>query len=268
MNANHANRLQMIRRVRELVGDRANDPVLQEPVSQLDAVLARLRESSVTQDNALRRRRSLTASINASARALRLDLLRPAFLAMSAAFPAGSGEVESLRQVARPPARRTDYERLLVAARSMAQAIEGNEAEFVAAALPAAFAARLRGAADALERLIVARSNEEQRRAAATKGNDAESKRGVALVRLISALIQPSLRGDPQREVAWARAVKLAFRPASSARGETPAPAPVPVTTPMSSGTNGASSTPAATPSAAVPGSAESTSDTPARLAA
>jgi hypothetical protein len=274
MNANHANRLQMIRRVRELVGDRANDPVLQEPVSQLDAVLARLRESSVTQDNALRRRRSLTASINASARALRLDLLRPAYLAMAAAFPGGDGEVESLRQATRPPAQGANYERLLVAARSMAQAIEGNEAAFVAAALPAGFAARLRGAADALEGLIVARSNEEQRRAAATRGNDAESKRGVALVRLISALIQPSLRGDPQREVAWAKAVKLAFRPASSARGETPAPVPVPTPTPtpapvpMPSGTTGASAAPAAMPSAAVSGDAESTADTPARLAA
>lgn len=270
MHSNHANRLQMIRRVRELVGDRANDPVLQEPVSQLDAVLARLRESSVTQDNALRRRRALTANINASARALRLDLLRPAFLAMSAAFPAGTGEVESLRQVARPPERRTDYERLIVSARSMARAIEENEARFVSAALPAGFAARLRTAADALEGLIVARSTEEQRRMAATRGNDAESKRGVALVRLISALMQPSLRGDPQRVVEWAKATKLAFRPASSARGaaQVPVPVPVPAPLPASTGSTGSSSTPAVTPSAAGPAGAESTADTPARLAA
>jgi hypothetical protein len=228
MHAYHASKLQMIRRVRELVGDRANDPELQEPVSQLDAVLTRLRESSVSQDHAMRRRRSLTASIHASARALRLDLLRPAYLAMAAAFPGGDGEVESLRQATRPPAQGANYERLLVAARSMAQAIEQHEAQFVAAALPARFAERLLAAAAALEGLIVARASEEQRRMAATRGNAVESRRGVALVRLIAALVQPSLRGDPQRSAEWAKAVKLAYRPLSSARRETPNPSPNP----------------------------------------
>jgi hypothetical protein len=223
MHSSHANKLQMIRRVRELVGDRANDPVLQEPVNQLDAALARLRESSVMQDNAARRRRSLTVSIHASARALRRDLLRPAYLAMAAAFPDGSGDVESMRQATRPPAGRTDYERLLVAARSMALAIERHEAQFVAAALPLGFAARLRTAADALEGLIVARATEEQRRVAATRGNASESRRGVALVRLIDALMLPSLRGDPPREAEWTRAVKLSYRPRSRTRQGTPA---------------------------------------------
>lgn len=218
MHSNHANKLQMIRRVRELLGERANDPQLGESVRQLDAVLARLKASSVAQDNAFRVRRSLTVTIAASARALRLDLLRPAHLAMRAAFPDAAAETEALRAATRPPTRRTDYERLLVAARSMALAIEQHEAQFLAAALSLAFAERLRSAADALERLIVARSTQEQRRMAATRGNATEARRGVALVRLIDALVQPSLRGDPQRAAEWAKAMRLAYRSGAAKR--------------------------------------------------
>jgi hypothetical protein len=209
--------LSMFRRVRELLTTEAASPAIATPLAQLDGVIARLTEHGITQDTLQRRTRTCTVNLREQARALRRDLLRPTRLVARTVYPSVGNGVAPLRAAMRMPRPANDWEGLIVGAHAFANAADEHTSAFAAAGLPAGFAARIRGAADALVKVVDTRANEEQRRIAATRGLVAESRRGAALVRLLDALVEPTLRADPARWAEWRKATRV--RAAISGRG-------------------------------------------------
>jgi len=86
----------------------------------------------------------------------------------------------------------------------------------------------MRADADALVKAIDTRAREEQRRIAATLGLAAESQRGGALVRLLDALVEPSLRPHPFRAAEWRKATRIRSFVAGGGAVELPVPAVTP----------------------------------------
>ncbi len=228
MHSSQKRNLSMFRRVRELLTTHSADPVIAGPLAELDAVIERLSEHGVTQDTLGRRTRALTVTIAELARTLRRDLLRPSILAARTVYPTLGNGAAALRTMMRMPKRPDDYEGLVVAAQALANAVDEHSAAFAAAGLPKEFGARMRTAAGALVKAIDTRAAEEQRRMAATQGLAAESKRGGALVRLIDALVEPSLRPDPARAVEWRKAIRIRSFVAGGSVSELPALAVTP----------------------------------------
>ncbi|MGQ0647245.1 MAG: hypothetical protein ACT4P7_06710 [Gemmatimonadaceae bacterium] len=213
MHTNQKFRLSMFRRVRELLASEPATAAIAIPVAELDGVITRLSEFGARQDEHQRRRRALTAALQEQSRMLRHDLMRPVALAARTVFPKESGDGATLRQSVRMPVHRADYEQLIVTARGMAAAVEEHAARFIAVGLPPDFVGRLRAGADALVAAVDARSQEEQRRVASTQGVGTEAQRGLAVVRLLNALVKPTLRGDPARAAEWGKAIRLARSP-------------------------------------------------------
>lgn len=209
--------LSMFRRVRELLATDSAHAAIAGPLAELDGVIARLSEHGVTQDTLGRRTRALTVTIVELARTLRRDLLRPAILSARTVYPTLGNGATALRSIMRMPKRPGDYEGLVVAAQALANAVEEHAQAFTAAGLPKDFGARMRTSADALVKAIDTRAREEQRRMAATNGLIFESRRGASLVRLLDALVEPTLRADPARWAEWRKATRV--RAAISGRG-------------------------------------------------
>lgn len=201
--------LSMFRRVRELRSADTENAQLAAPLLELDGIITRVNEHGITQDTLHRRTRALTVTIGDAARTLRRDLLRPARLAARTVFPTVDNGATALRSVMRMPPRSNDNEALVVAAHAFANAVEEHAAAFAVAGLPKDFPARIRKAADELVALIDTRSKEEQRRMAATQGLAVESQRGLAIVRLVDALVEPTLRGDAARLTEWRKATRM-----------------------------------------------------------
>ena len=201
--------LSMFRRVRELLSAETDNALIAAPLKELDGIVTRMSEHGVTQDTLQRRTRSITVTIGESARALRRDLMRPARLAARTVFPTVDNGSTALRTVMRMPKAANDYEALVVGAQAFANAVEEHAAPFAAAGLPKDFSARLRKAADDFVTLIDTRAKEEQRRIAATQGLAVEAQRGVAIVRLLDALVEPMLRSDAPRLAEWRKATSI-----------------------------------------------------------
>ncbi len=229
MHATQKRYLSMFRRVRELLTTDAVDPTIAGPLAELDGVITRLSEHGITQDTLNRRTRSFTVNIGERAPALRRDLLRPAMLAARTVYPAIGNGATALRTAMRMPKRPGDYEALIVAAHAFANAVDEHAAAFAAAGLPKEFAARMRTGANELVDIIDTRSKEEQRRIAATQGLAAEAQRGGALVRLLDALVEPSLRAEPARAAEWRKATSIR---SFASGGGAPASPETPATTP------------------------------------
>ncbi len=209
MHSTQKRYLGMFRRVRELLATEAASPAIAAPLAKLDGVIARLTEHGITQDTLQRRTRMLTVTLREQARVLRRDLLRPTRLVARTVYPSLGNGVTALRAAMRMPRPANDWEGLVVGAHAFANAVDEHAAAFAEAGLPGEFAARIRGAADALVKVVDTRSREEQRRIAATKGLAAESQRGAALVRLLDALVEPALRADPARWAEWRKATRV-----------------------------------------------------------
>ncbi len=209
MHSTQKRYLSMFRRVRELLSTETANPTIVGPLTELDGIIVRMSEHGITQDSLQRRTRSFTVNISDAARSIRRDLMRPALLAARTVYPViGNGAV-ALRTVMRMPRSASDYEVLAVAAHAFANAVDEHAIAFAAAGLPKEHAARIRAAAEDFVKRIDTRSKEEQRRIAATRGLGAESQRGVAIVRLLDALVEPSLRTDPARLAEWRKATRI-----------------------------------------------------------
>jgi hypothetical protein len=235
MHTTQKRSLSMFRRVRELLATDADNATIASPLAELDGIIARLSDFGITQDTLNRRTRSFTIHIAQQARTLRRDLLRPAALAARTVYPSLGNGALALRTAMRMPKKPGDYEGLIVAANAFANAVDEHSAAFVAAGLPREFAGRMRAAAEELMKAVDTRSRDEQRRIAATQGLASESRRGAALVRLLDALVEPTLRTDPARAAEWQKATRIrSFVPAggSSVVSEVPdIPAATPAAT-------------------------------------
>lgn len=201
--------LSMFRRVRELLTGETTNPTIATPLKELDGIIARMNEHGVTQDTSQRRARSLTVTVREAARTLRRDLMRPAKLASRTVVPVIGNGATALRTVMRMPRSVNDYEALVMAAHAFANAVEEHASPFANAGLPKELPERIRVAAEEFVKHIDTRSKEEQRRVAATRGLAAESQRGVAIVRLLDALVEPVLRSDAARLAEWRKATRI-----------------------------------------------------------
>ena len=201
--------LSMFRRVRELLSAETENALIAAPLKELDGIITRMSDHGITQDTLHRRTRAFTVTIGDAARSLRRDLLRPARLASRTVFPTVDNGATALRSVMRMPSRSGDNEALAVAAHAFANSVEEHAAAFAVAGLPKDFSARIRKAADEFVALIDTRSKEDQRRMASTQGLAVESQRGVAIVRLLDALVEPVLRSDAARLAEWRKATRI-----------------------------------------------------------
>lgn len=230
--------LSMFRRVRELLSAETENATIAAPLKELDGIIERMSDHGITQDSLHRRTRAFTVAIGDAARSLRRDLMRPARLASRTVFPTVDNGATALRSVMRMPSSSGDYEALAVAAHAFANAVEEHAAAFTLAGLPKDFSARIRKAADDFVTLIDTRSKEDQRRMAATQGLAVESQRGVAIVRLLDALVEPVLRSDAARLAEWQKATRIRSRVSGGGVVPTPeggaivAPAPIAGDTP------------------------------------
>lgn len=226
--------LSMFRRVSELLAAETANPTTAGPLSELETVISRMSEHGVTQDTLSRRTRSSTVNLGELALTIRRDLLRPARLAARTVLPVLGNGAGALRTTMRAPRNQRDLEALAVTTQAFANALDEHTTAFAAAGLPPEFAARMRSAAELLLKTIDTRSKELQRRVAATRGLEAESQRGIAIVRLLDALVEPALRADPARAAEWRKATRIrSFAAAGGTTGSPDAPTlpPTPTST-------------------------------------
>lgn len=231
MRNTHKKALGMFRRVRELLTTDTVDPSIAVPLEELDAVIARLSDHGIAQETLGRRTRSFTITLGEHARVLQRDLMRPAYLAARSVPPEHVSRGAALRTALRMPRHADDYEALVIAARAFANAVDEHAEVFAAAGLPRDVSSRMRAAADALLTIIDERAQAAQRRVAATKGVAEESRRGIALVRLLDALVEPALRAEPARLVEWQKATRVRSMALSTASTTAAADAPTAVPT-------------------------------------
>lgn len=228
MRITQKSRVQMFRRVRDLLRADVVPATIQPTLNQLEGVISRLDAHATQQELSTRRTRSGTQSLRDRVRRLRRELLAPVVLVGRAVSITNDTEVMALRSASRMP-REGDYEGLLASAQAIAKVVEDHQDAFVNAGLPKEHLARLVAETAALKGAIDARGQESARRAAATKGTIAETRRGVQLVRLINALYAPTLASDESRLAEWRTAIALA-RESVAKGGEEGAPNTTPTT--------------------------------------
>jgi hypothetical protein len=137
-------------------------------------------------------------------------------------------EIEPLRM----PRGKPTAERLAAAAYGMAKTATDHAPVFVAAGLPADFAAQLTGAADALVSSLSERSQSRGRRSGATKGLAKRLTDGRRIVHVLDAFVKSALKNDAPLLANWnkvKRVQRVGVRPTTLA---TPAPTIPPAHTP------------------------------------
>ncbi len=209
MNARNKDILSLLRRAQVFLGS-VESPAerLATPLKDLASTIAQLEVYGARQEEHHRRMLALTTRARESARAVRADHLRSVALAARAALPREHPDAVALEQSVRLPRYGADYEQIILAARGVAAAAEPNQAVLLAAGLQPEFLTALRAAAEQLIAVIGERSQELQRRVAATKGVESSARRGLAQLRLLDALVRPALRQDPARLAEWERAIR------------------------------------------------------------
>lgn len=98
---------------------------------------------------------------------------------------------------------------LLTAARAMAETAEREKDVFLRHGRPQDFIEQLRSAADVLEEARLAKTENARRRVTATKSVRDQLKRGRKAVRLLSAVLMPTLRKQPELLAAWKSARRV-----------------------------------------------------------
>lgn len=118
-----------------------------------------------------------------------------------------------------PAAGRFRGERLVNAARAMADAAAPFAAQFTEASFPADFLDQLRLAGEEVRSSIDARATKHGQRAGATQGLNAALTEGLASLRAISPVVKRALRGNDALLAEWrsaSRVTRKAGRPAGS----------------------------------------------------
>jgi hypothetical protein len=184
------------------------DGLLVEPHREaLARLVDRIGRQAMEQDATVRLCRTETKRRHGLMRELRLWHMRP----IAEVARATLDETMSTRETAlRMPRRRMDAMGLVAAAGAMAQAAAPHRALLVRQGLPADFIERLERAAAAVQRTLVARSEQVARRAGATAGVAADLRQGRRLVRLVDAFMARRLDADPVRLAEWKNVKRLA----------------------------------------------------------
>ena len=173
-------------------------------MAELDDVMNVLPQLTQEQDAAQRSTLAETQRQKARREVLWKDHMLPIAGLAREAF--GSPGVE---EALRMPKMSADNDRVVAAARGMADAAEKHAELFTREALADDFVEQLRAAAQALADSLVARVESVRRRVRATAGVKAQVARGRRAVRKVSVVLRPRLTKDPQLAAAWANAKQL-----------------------------------------------------------
>jgi hypothetical protein len=243
MNSYQSSILRRFRRVREFL---AAHPLTDAPpsftaqVSELDDVMSKVSDKAQQQNTGTRWSAAEAARQRAFRETLWTHHMLPIARIAREAFGV-PGVPESLRM----PKKSSDNDRLLSAARGMADTAEREKAVFTGHGLSDDFVERLRGAASTLSDALTARDVAGRSKVQATKGVDVQLKRGSRAVRVINAILAPRLANDPELAAAWKNAKRLtqpvgggaSAVPAAPVESQTqPVTQPQPATQPVVSG--------------------------------
>ena len=209
MKASQTETLRSFRRVRQFIAENtpANAPAsFGRQLTELDDVLAQLDRIGLDQEAGGR----TTNAETRHQRELRITLLKQHLQPISRVAREVFGATGVDRALRMPRSRKN--EAILAAARAMAEAAEKEQERFVEHGLSADFIAQLRVAATALGGAMSARVGSQHRKVQATAAVHLQMKRGKRAVRLLDAVIVPSLRANADKLAAWqsARRVKAA----------------------------------------------------------
>lgn len=212
-------RLQMFRRVRDLVRSGPVAPEFEKSLTNFEATIDRLTEIAVQQE--FQRHLTLASTQRARLLALRLrtELMKPVVGIGRSFLPSTGDEGETIRRaLALRPA--TDYEGLIQTAEGMALLVAQHEAQFTEAGLPVGHAKQLTQVSGELRAAIDARGQEMGKRTAATSGARQATREAVLQLRILSTLVVPRFRSDAQWMASWRTAMVVARRGMRGGAGE------------------------------------------------
>ena len=178
---------------------------LGEQASELDDVIQRLSSEMVDQESGVRFTRVHTEYEATLRRTLYADHMQP--ISQIARDVLGASSMD--RAFRLPTAGRNVNRALTTSARAMALAAEKEKDVFLRRGLPQDFIERLRSAADALEETRHAKTETARRRVIATKSVRDQLSRGRKAVRLLNAVLMPTLRKQPELLAAWKSAKRV-----------------------------------------------------------
>ena len=184
-------------------------------MAELEDVMKALSATTHEQDAVQRSTRSETQRQKALRQVLWQKHMLPVARLAREAFG-----VPGVEEALRMPKVTADNDRLVAAARGMADAAEVKKELFTREGLNDDFVEQLRGAARELADSLLARVESVRRRVLATASVEAQVSRGRSAVRKINAILAPRLAGNADLVAAWENAKRL--KEPGSGRSSTP----------------------------------------------
>jgi hypothetical protein len=186
--------------------------------AKLDDVVKQLGAHAVLQDKGARTSRGETERQRVLRVALRDDHMAPISLIAKQRLR-DKPEFASLTL----PARNVGHQRLLAAAKAMAEAAEPHAPAFVEEGLPPQFVGDLRQATETYAQSLVGRNVGREARATGTAGLMSEEKRARKQIRILNAMVRKEIRNNDALLGAWRAASHIGRKPGRVAgRGTEP----------------------------------------------
>ncbi|MEP7383669.1 MAG: hypothetical protein ABI910_18430 [Gemmatimonadota bacterium] len=203
------NRLQMFRRVRDILRAQPAAPELELNLSRLEGLIDQLTEEATRQQHHTRLARAGTTRMQTLARTLRMELMRPVARVGAVFLPSSGPDGATLQRTLKAP-RVEDYEGVITTAETLARVVSAHEAEFEREGLTRGHAAKLLEGGRALRAAVDARGQELAKRVAATMAAREVTRDGARQVRILEALMEPAFREDASLRSAWRSATLVA----------------------------------------------------------
>lgn len=205
--------LDSFQRVKEFISQHpfvSSPQVLGEQATELDDVIQRLSSEMVVQQSGADLTRVHVEKEAKLRRTLYTDHMQP--IAQIARDVLGASSMDKAFRL--PTGSRNVNRSLITAARAMAAAAESERDVFLRHGQPQDFIEQMRFATQVLEDTRLAKTESARRRVTATKSVMDQLKRGRKAVRLLNAVLMPTLRKQPALLAAWQSARKV--RPTAS----------------------------------------------------
>ena len=217
MHAKDKNRLQMFRRVRDLLRSGPVAPEVEKSLARFEATIDRLTELAAQQELQARLTLAATQRSRLLAVRLRTELMAPIVRVGKSFLPASGPDAEAIKG-ALVKHRASDYEGLIASAEGMARLVAQQEAQFGEHGLPAGHVKLLSQVAGELRLAINTRGVEMGKRTAATSGAREVTREALRQMRIVQSLVVPRQAPNAEWMAAWRTATVVA-RVGGRARG-------------------------------------------------
>lgn len=209
MHAKDKNRLQMFRRVRDLLRSGPVAPEVEKSLVKFEATIDRLTELAAQQEHQGRLTLAATQRSRLLAVRLRAELIAPIVRVGKSFLPVSGPEAEAVRG-ALVKRRVSDYEGLIASAEGMARLVAQHEAQFGEYGLPAGHVKLLSQVAGELRVAINTRGLELGKRTAATSGAREVTREALRQMRIVESLVVPKQAPNAEWMAAWRTATVVA----------------------------------------------------------